>query len=102
MQLSREPMALCTIAAVTHESTPPLMPQTTLWFPTFSLISFTELSINAPIVQEGLHLETLKMKFPSIFAPSGVCTTSGWNCTPKNLLEESFIAAIEEFSLLAI
>ena len=56
MQVSSLPIARLSRTAVTAESTPPLMPQTTPLLPTFALISFTAVSMNDSIVHLGLHL----------------------------------------------
>ena len=45
------------------------------------------------MVQSPAQPAMLRTKFPSSAAPFGVCTTSGWNCTPYSRRESSAIAA---------
>ena len=68
--------------ATTEESTPPESPQTTCPSPTFSRQAATALSMNAAIFQSPLHPQTARRKLRRMSLPSGVCETSGWNCTP--------------------
>ena len=102
MQVRLSPIALWTRSAATAESTPPLMPHTTLSVPTFSLMPAVAVSMKALIVQSGLQPQTRKTKFFNIRPPIGVWTTSGWNCTPYIRLFPSIMAHISEFMLRAM
>ena len=84
MHVSWSPMAACSSAAATDESTPPESPSTTWCSPTVSRISRIFSSMKLSVVQSPLAPQTLTAKFCSSRAPSSVWTTSGWNCTPKS------------------
>ena len=45
------------------------------------------------MLQSPAQPAMVRTKFLSSAAPFGVCTTSGWNCTPYSLRESSAIAA---------
>ena len=77
MHVSCEPIARCTSAAATDESTPPESPQITFASPTSSLIFVTSSSMYAPVVHDGVALQTPNRKFSISSPPRGVCTTSG-------------------------
>ena len=96
MQVSRSPIALCRSTAATDESTPPESPRTTPSDPVFSRIFRTLLSTKECIVQSGESPQTRKRKLARISGPRGVCTTSGWNCTPKIVPSWFDIAATGE------
>src|SRR3972149_12210954 len=102
MQVSPSPIALWTRSAVTEESPPPLMPQTTLLPPTVRRISSTLVSMNDFLVQRGFVPQMLNRKFLNILAPSWVCATSGWNCTPKTLPPMPLMAQFGELALWAM
>ena len=76
------PTALCTSAAATAESTPPDSPQITRSSPTCARIASTDDSMIDVIVHVGRHPQTSYRNRSSTSWPCGVCTTSGWNCTP--------------------
>ena len=50
--------------------------------PTWARIWAMARSLKAAIVQSPLKPAILSAKLRSSLAPSGVCITSGWNCTP--------------------
>ena len=81
MQVSWSPIALCTSAAATDESTPPDRPQITCRSPTMARIFSTSSSMKCPGVQSAVQPQTSKRKFSMISAPRTVCATSAWNCT---------------------
>ena len=65
-------------------STPPDRPQSTSpCGPTCWRIRVTDSSITFSGVQVPWQPQMSSTKFRRIWAPSGVCTTSGWNCTPN-------------------
>ena len=82
MQVSCLPMALCTMTAATEESTPPLRAQSTFLSPAFALISATLRSTKDFMDQSPFRPQIANKKLLIIFLPKGVCSTSGWNCTP--------------------
>ncbi len=85
MQVSRSPMARWMSSAATELSTPPERAQITLPFgPTRSRIAPIASSAKPFIVQLPESLQSPKRKARSISLPRGVCTTSGWNCTPAD------------------
>ncbi len=91
---SWSPIALCTSAAATDESTPPLTAASTRSLPTCFRMRPTASSMIEPGVQSGLRLADIDGKMPDqLRAPLGVCRTSGWNCTPKYFRCMSPIAA---------
>ncbi len=75
-------MASCSSTATTVESTPPDSPQITFAAPICSRSRAISASRKAAMVQLLPQPAILYTKFLSIAAPLGVCTTSGWNCTP--------------------
>ena len=79
VSLGCSPTALESKTAATEESTPPDNAQRTLPFPTLSRICRTDSSTNESIRQSPAHPHTSSTKFESIFVPSSVCSTSGWN-----------------------
>ncbi len=81
-QVSWEPMARCTSAAATAESTPPDSPQMARPSPTWARMASIEVSMTELIVQVGRQPQASYRKCSSSSWPCGVCTTSGWNCTP--------------------
>ena len=76
------PMALCTSAAATAESTPPDSPQMARPSPTCALTAATSVSMTDDMVHVGRQPQTSYRKRLSSSWPYGVWTTSGWNCTP--------------------
>ena len=102
MQVSWSPMARCTSAAATVESTPPLSPQTT---PARADARADALGL---ALDEVLHrpvgaapCRCGRRSSPASRVPRGVCTTSGWNWTPKRRRCGSAHAAIGELALCA-
>ena len=81
-QVSWEPIALCTSAAATAESTPPDRPQIARPPPTWARMASTAVSTKFSIVQSEDSPATWCRKRSSSIWPCGVCTTSGWYCTP--------------------
>ena len=81
-QVSCEPMALCTSAAATAESTPPDSAQITRASPTWARTAATCCSMIDVIVQVGGISARLCRNRPMTCWPYGVCDTSGWYCTP--------------------
>ena len=75
-------MALCTRAAATAESTPPDSPQMARPPPTWARMAATWVSMIDVIVHPGARPQASYKKCSSTSWPCGVCTTSGWNCTP--------------------
>ena len=82
MQVRRSPIARCTSAAVTAESTPPERAQMTCLAPTSCRTRGTQASTKLSIVQSGRAPATRSTKLRRISLPSTVCVTSGWNWTP--------------------
>ncbi len=77
MQVSWLPMARCTSAAATAESTPPDSPQITRDVPTVRRTFAISSSMNAPGVHDGSAPHTSNRKFSITSLPRGVCATSG-------------------------
>ena len=82
MQVRRSPIARCTSAAVTVESTPPESAQITRLVPTRWRTRGTQASTKLSIVQSARAPATRSTKLRRISLPSMLCVTSGWNCTP--------------------
>ena len=82
MQVSWSPIAWCTSAAATAESTPPESAQITRPSPTCARMRLMLSAMKLPAVQSPRQPQTLKRKFSRICLPCGVCTTSGWNWMP--------------------
>ena len=80
--VSWSPIALCTSAAATAESTPPDSPQITRSSPTCARISSTACSMIDEFVHVGRQSHTSNRNALSMSCPRSVCATSGWNCTP--------------------
>mmetsp|Transcript_14478 Transcript_14478/g.45230 ORF Transcript_14478/g.45230 Transcript_14478/m.45230 type:complete len:245 (+) Transcript_14478:315-1049(+) len=77
------PSALCSSAAHTEESTPPLTrTRTFLTGPTIWVISAIAMCSRLTTVYEPEKPQTPKRKFFIICFPSVDRSTSGWNCTP--------------------
>ena len=68
--------------AATALSTPPDRPQITRPEPTCSRISAILVARNSAIVQSPPSPQTWRTKLAISRPPSGVWTTSGWNCSP--------------------
>jgi hypothetical protein len=83
MQVSRSPIASWISTAATELSTPPERPQITRpASPTCSRMRSIASCLKAAMVQSPAQPQTTCTKLERSRAPSGVCTTSGWNCTP--------------------
>ena len=78
-QVSCLPMALASMAASTEESTPPDRAQSTLPLPMRFCRASTLFSTKESIFQSPVQPQTLYTKLCSIFLPSAVWSTSGWN-----------------------
>ena len=81
-QVNWSPTARWTRAAATAESTPPDSPQSTLSPPTRRRTPATACSMIEARVQVGRAPQASKRNALRTSSPRGVCTTSGWNCTP--------------------
>ena len=102
MQVRRSPIARCRSAAATVESTPPDSAQITRPAGACSRIRATALSMNESGVQSGLAPQTAEQEVRAgSRLPRSVCTTSGWNCTPKSRRVGSRNAWIGAFALRA-
>ena len=92
-QVSRSPIARCTRAAATAESTPPESPQmarrSPIWVRIASICSSTMLTI----VQVGRQPAISSRKWLSTCWPCSVCITSGCHCTPARRRSRSSKAA---------
>ena len=81
--VSCEPMALCTSAAATAESTPPDRPQMARASPTWARIASTDASMKLDMVQSpGRPARSCRNRVSRSW-PWGVWATSGWYCTPQ-------------------
>ena len=83
MQVRLCPTALFSSTPVTVESTPPLRPRITLSPPIRSRSPATVVSMNEAGVQSPFMPQMVRAKLESIFVPSTVWYTSGWNCTAQ-------------------
>ena len=81
-QVNWSPIARWTRAAATAESTPPDRPQSTRSPPTRRRTAAIACSMIEVRVQVGRARQASKRNALRISSPRGVCTTSGWNCTP--------------------
>ena len=82
-QVSRSPIARCTTAAATAESTPPDSPQMARpESPICSRMRSICSSTMFTIVQVGRQPAICSRKCSSTFWPCSVCSTSGCHCTP--------------------
>jgi len=80
------PIALCTSAAATVESTPPLNPQMPTYFH-FSRITAVVSSMRTLRRSTSVRLRTREIRnFLMQFRPGSVWFTSGWNSIGVNLL----------------
>ena len=100
-QVSRSPMARCTRAAATAESTPPDSPQIARPPPTCSLIRSVCSSTMFSIVHVGRHPAASRNR-RRILVPYSVCITSGWNCTPYRPRSGSSTAAAGVAAVCAV
>ena len=82
MHVNWFPMALCSSAATTEESTPPDKPQITRAPCTFARTSAAAVSTKSLMRQVPSHPQISYRKFRNISTPCGVWVTSGWNWTP--------------------
>ncbi len=80
--VSWSPIARCSSAAATDESTPPLSASSTLPSPTRSRMSRIAASMNDSDDQEESQPHISMRKFRRMSPPRGVCCTSGWNWMP--------------------
>ena len=101
-QVSWSPIALCTRAAATAESTPPLSAHNTRSEPTWSRTAATCCSMIDTWVHPGAHPHTSIRKWSKSSLPRSVWTTSGWNCTPYSRCSGSCIAATGAPELVAV
>ena len=101
-QVSWSPIALCTNAAATAESTPPLRAHSTRSPPTWARTAATCCSMMETCVHSGRHPHTSIRKWSNTSLPRSVCTTSGWNCRPKSLRSGSCMAATGAPGLVAV
>ena len=101
-QVSWSPTALCTSAAATAESTPPLSAHSTRSEPTWARTAATCCSMIETCVHAGRHPHTSMRKWSKTSLPRSVCTTSGWNCTPKSRRSGSSMAATGAPALVAV
>lgn len=81
-QVSWEPMARCTSAPATAESTPPLSAQMARFSPIWVRMRSTCSSTMFTMVQVRRH-PAASRKRRSTSVPWSVCSTSGWNWTPN-------------------
>ena len=93
-QVRLSPMARCTSSAATALSTPPDSPQMAFWSPTCSRMRLTWSSMTFEAVHVGARSQASNRNAFSRSVPKGVCTTSGWNCTPKRRPARSSMAAM--------
>ena len=96
------PIALLSNTAATVLSTPPESPRITLSFPSLARIASTVVSINESGVQLPWQPQMFIAKFSSIFGPSLLWNTSGWNCTAQVSSPSILYAAFSTSSVLAI
>ena len=82
--VSRSPIARCTIAAATAESTPPESAQIARPSPIWARIDSTCSSTMLSIVQVCRQPAMSCRKCSSTFWPCSVCSTSGCHCTPAS------------------
>ncbi len=94
-------MARCTSAAATAESTPPDRPQMARPSPICPAILATCSSMMPRMVQSGRQPAAARNR-RSTSVPAGVCTTSGWNCTPYSPRPASCTAATGEAAVRAV
>ena len=92
-QVRRSPMARCTSAAATAESTPPERPQMALPSPTWARIFSTCSSMTLPVVHVGSMPAPRYRKFSSTSWPRSEWPTSGCHCTPNRRRSRSSNAA---------
>ena len=82
-QVSCAPIARCTSAAATAESTPPDRPQMARPSPTWARIASTDDSMKLSMVHEpGRPASSWRNRVISSW-PCGVWATSGWYCTAQ-------------------
>ena len=101
-QVSCLPTALDNRTAATDESTPPDNAQSTFPFPIFSRRLLIVSSTKESIFQSPEHLHTSMTNARSIFIPSSVCITSGWNCVAYKFFSAFSIAANGQFGVVAV
>ena len=101
-QVSWSPTALCTSAAATAESTPPLSAHSTRSDPTWARTAATCCSMMETCVHPGRQPQTSMRKWSNTSLPRSVWTTSGWNCRPKSRRSGSCIAATGAPGLVAV
>ena len=101
-QVSWSPIALCTSAAATEESTPPDRAHSTGRSPTVARTSATTCSMTPTRVHVGRAPQTSMRNRLRISWPRGVCRTSGWNWTPNIPRDGSSMAATVESAVAAV
>ena len=92
-QVSRSPMARCTMAAATAESTPPERAQIARPSPIWARMASTCSSTMLSIVQVGRQPAISSRKCSSTRCPCSVCSTSGCHWTPAKPRSTSSNAA---------
>ncbi len=97
-----DPMARCTRAAATEESTPPLSPQMARSPPTWERTAATWSSTIDDIVQFGRQPAMSTRNLRNNACPPTECTTSGWCCTPKIFRSMFSITAIGASGVAAV
>ncbi len=100
--VSWSPTALCTSAAATAESTPPLNAHSTRSDPTCARTAATCCSMIDTCVHAGRQPHTSMRKWSKTSLPRSVCTTSGWNCRPKSRRSGSCMAATGAPGVVAV
>ena len=95
-------MALASMAASTEESTPPDRAQSTLPSPMRSRRALTLFSTKESIFQSPVQPQTLYTKLRSIFLPSAVWSTSGWNWTAYRPFSSFSAAATGQLTVWAV
>ena len=96
------PMALCTSAAATAESTPPDSAQMTLASPTCARMAATCCSMIEVIVQVGGMPARWCRNWAITCWPCGVCETSGWYWTPQIFRSVDSSAATGASAVVAV
>ena len=101
-QVSWSPIALCSSAATTDESTPPDRPRITSSLPTCSRTRAIWSSMMWAAVHSVWQPQMSMTKRRSSAWPDLVWVTSGWNCTPYQRLSSLAIAATGMRSVRAV
>ena len=101
-QVSLSPIARCSSAATTDESTPPDSPRTTSSSPTCARTRAIWSSMMLAAVHSVRQPQMSATKRRNISSPELVWVTSGWNCTPYQRRASSAIAMIGTPAVRAI